>query len=310
MFILMSCDNFDSTINIVKTNQKCHSDCLFEYKYSTSTSCMLVNNGDYLEIKTDGNDTLLFNKMNMGIVDVRVYQPSIHLFNGSSADGEIIIQQSGGGSNLLVCIPIMAEASSGPSTTFFSQIMPYIPSEENQPQSVNVSNWSLNQLINYNVPYYYYLGAFPYEPCNGKVSVIVYDIKNAAKITSKDMEYLTSAISATAASNVVNPNQGLLIYNEKGAQDPEGSGDDDFDIVNCIPIDGMDVGPDGSPDSNSSSGSIFNKINTKNDYILIIGLFLAGLVLTYFGVYLVMPWMVHKYTGSYSGSGIRKGAAN
>ena len=186
----------------------------------------------------------------------------------------------------------------------------YIPSEENQPQSVNVSNWSLNQLINYNVPYYYYLGAFPYEPCNGKVSVIVYDIKNAAKITSKDMEYLTSAISETAASSVTDPNQGLLIFNEKGAQDPEGSGDD-FDIVNCIPIDGLDDGGAGDVSGpSSSSDSIFNKINTENDYVLIIGLFLAGLVLTYFGVYLVMPWIVHKYTGSYSGSGIRKGAAN
>ena len=240
-----------------------------------------------------------------------MYRPSIHLFKGTPADAEVVIQHSGGGKNLLVCIPVVVQNSTGPSSMFFSQIMSYIPSTENEPQVVNVSNWSLNQLLNYNVPYYYYLGSFPFEPCNGKVDVIVYDLKNSAKITHSDMSMLSSAITDTANSTIANPKNGLLIYNNKGAEDPENKGGD-FDIVNCVPIDGMDDGTGGTggtsvKNSSGSSNSIFNKINTKNETVMIIGLILAGLFLIFSFVYLIMPWLVHKFTGTFSGSGASGG---
>ena len=164
----MSCSNYPSTINIIKTDQKCDANCLYSYDYNPTSSCSVISKSNYLEIQTDGSDYVKFNGVNMSVSQVRMYRPSIHLFNGSVADAEIIIQHFGNGKNFLVCIPIEVNDGSGPSNLFFKQIMPFIPVTKNKKQVINVNKWSLNQILNYGSPYYYYLGAFPYEPCNGK----------------------------------------------------------------------------------------------------------------------------------------------
>jgi hypothetical protein len=166
-----------------------------------------------------------------------MYRPSIHLFNGSVADAEIIIQHFGNGKNFLVCIPIKVNDGSGPSNLFFKQIMPFIPVTKNKKQVINVNKWSLNQILNYGSPYYYYLGSFPYQPCNGTNYIIVFDIKHSAKINAEHFKMLISHINSISKSKETLQKE-ILMYNENGATNKKG-GSTEYDIVNCIPITGI-----------------------------------------------------------------------
>ena len=107
---------------------------------------------------------------------------------------------------------------------------------------MNVSNWSLNQVLNYNTPYYYYLGPFPYEPCNGRQSTIVFDLQHSAKINQSDFDMLESQLTETPRPTIRQNSTEMLIYNSSGTKEPGASGAD-YDIVECVPIDGMDDDP-------------------------------------------------------------------
>ena len=279
----MSCSSYDSTINITRTNQNCDADCMYAYKYNTHSSCILNNRGEYLEIKTDGPDDVKLNGLGMSVSQVRLYRPSIHLFNGSQAAAELIIQHGGAGQNLLVCIPIQINTGSGPSNKFFQQIIPYISSTKNEAQTVNVSNWSLNQVLNYNTPYYYYLGPFPYEPCNGRQSTIVFDLQHSAKINQSDFDRIESQLTETPRPNIHQNSTEMLIYNSAGTKEPGASGAD-YDIVECVPIDGMDDDPD-----SSQSGSMWGKLTAPTGFTAIIFYFLIGLVVCWLIVYFFIP---------------------
>jgi carbonic anhydrase len=289
----MSCSSYDSTINITRTNQNCDADCMYSYKYNTNSSCILNNRGGYLEIQTDGPDDVKLNGLAMSVLQTRLYRPSIHMFNGSRAAAELIIQHGGAGQNLLVCIPIQINTGAGPSNKFFTQIIPYVPSTNDEPQTVNVSKWSLNQVLNYNVPYYYYLGPFPYEPCNGQQSTIVFDLQHSAKINQSDFDLLEGQISQTPSpqSKIRQNSTEMLIYNSAGTKNPTDDGSSDYDIVECVPLTGMD-----DKDS-KKKGSMFGKLSSPTGGTAIFAYFIIGLIVIYFLVYVIFPAFVHKFTG-------------
>ena len=299
----MSCPSYDSTINITQTNQNCDADCMYSYKYNTHSSCILNNRGEYLEIQTDGPDDVKLNGLGMSVSQVRLYRPSIHLFNGSQAPAELIIQHGGAGQNLLVCIPIQINTGNGPSNKFFTQIIPYISSTKNEAQTVNVSNWSLNQVLNYNTPYYYYLGPFPYEPCNGRQSTIVFDLQHSAKINQSDFDLLESQLTETLRRpNIRQNSTEMLIYNSAGTKDPADTGGADYDIVECVPIDGMDDDSD-----SSQSGSMWGKLTAPTGFAAFMVYFLIGLVGSWLTVY-VFPEMLWGGGGGGGGGGSGTGA--
>jgi len=296
----MSCSSYDSTINIIQTNQNCDADCMYSYKYNTSSSCILNNRGEYLEIQTDGPDDVKLNGLGMSVTETRLYRPSIHLFNGSQAPAELIIQHGGAGQNLLVCIPIQINTGSGPSNKFFTQILPYVSSTKNEARTVNVSNWSLNQVLNYNIPYYYYLGPFPYEPCNGRQSTIVFDLQHSAKINQSDFDLLEGQISTTPSpqSKIRKSSTEMLIYNSAGTRTPTDSGGVDFDIVECVPLTGMEDGGSGGGGGGGKNGSMFGKLSSPTGSTAIFAYVLLGLIVIYFLVYVIFPALVHKLTGT------------
>jgi len=262
-----------------------------------------VNRGDYLDIQTDGPDEVKWNGLAMSVTQVRLYQPSIHLFNGSQAAAELIIQHGGAGQNLLVCIPIQINTGAGPSNKFFSQIIPYISSSHGESQNVNVSNWSLNQVLNYNVPYYYYLGTFPYDPCNGSNNIVVFDLQQSAKMNQSDFDILSSQLSKTSVPKVSPKSTGMLIYNSSGAQNPTqlGGTSDDFEIVNCVPISGMDDSTD------DTQGSMWGKLSGPTGPTAIIAYIFIGLFLWCFIVFVLYPLIRDKLIGGGGGGGAAGG---
>ena len=285
----MSCSNYKSTINIVSNkinNQKCSADCAFSYKHNENSSCKIINRGEYLEIKTDGSNKVTFNNETKTISSIRVYQPSIHLFDGKQVDAELIIQYGGGGQNLFVCMPVQAADGRGKSNSFFSKFVPIISGEKNITQIVQTSAWTLNDVLNYEIPYYYYLGTFPYKPCNGFASVIVFDIKNSAKINTSDLDLIKSYISKTPKPSV--GNDGYLMYNEHGPINPDNpDGNNEYDLVDCHEVTGLPENDDKSSDKTSTFHTMFSGGPESHGAIFLY--VILGLILISVLVFFVFP---------------------
>jgi carbonic anhydrase len=187
----MSCPNNEATKLKTQQEDKCKENCNFNFKYNSNSTCKLINKGDYLEIKTDGKNNVAYNSQGLGLDDVRLYVPSLHTFDGKHTDAELILKHSGGTKNFMVCLPIKTNNGGGDSVNFFKQFAPHIPLEKNSPTTVNVKNWSLNDVMPApKTPFYHYIGDSPYPPCNMQATMIVFDNKHASVINASDLELI------------------------------------------------------------------------------------------------------------------------
>lgn len=246
----MSCKS--NPVNIRDTQQICKQDCSYQFSYNKNSSAVVSNLVDYLDIKVDGANTVKFNSYTINLHDVRLYQPSLHLFDGQQADAELIISHSGYGNNVLVCVPIKAGDGKGASNDFFSQIMEHVPPKSDNntksSQNVNVVNWSLNDVVPVGT-FYFYIGQYPYPPCNGKNNTIVFGLDNAAKINSKDLSLLktlTNPVRYTQEQTLgsVASRTPLLMVNSTsgggGAVGPNTKNQGYYIFDQCQAIDGLD----------------------------------------------------------------------
>jgi carbonic anhydrase len=264
----MSCKSNPVNINN-KTKQICKQDCSYQFNYNKNSSAIVANLVDYLDIKVDGSNTVKFNSYAVNLQDVRLYQPSLHLFDGQQAAAELVISHSGYGNNVLVCIPIKAGDGNGKSNNFFSQIMQHVPPKTDNKtksnQNINVTNWSLNDVVPSGT-FYFYIGKFPYPPCNGKNNIIVFDLNSAANINSKDLELLKTLINPVQYSQdqtlgSVAARTPLLMVNRAatggGAAGPSSSGQEYYIFDQCEAIDGMEDEAKKSPPTISPSWVTF-----------------------------------------------------
>tara|TARA_B100000795_G_scaffold270070_1_gene262473 strand:+ start:1243 stop:2169 length:927 start_codon:yes stop_codon:yes gene_type:complete len=244
----MSCTS--NPVNLKKTKQICKEECSYEFNYSKTSSPIIANAGDYLDINVDSKNSVKFNTIDVTVPktdSVRIYQPSFHLFAGKQTDAEIvIIHNNPMGDTLLVCVPITARSGKGVSNSFFSQIISHAKpnSKDKTGVNVNVSNWSLNDIVP-NAPFYFYIDAFPYKPCNGKANIIVFGTSHTATINPDDLKKLQSLITPldyTKAQKIggAATNKPLIMHNNDGSKGP-GSIDNGYYIFDeCETITGMD----------------------------------------------------------------------
>jgi len=241
----MSCSS--NPINIKNTKEICREDCSYSFQYNPNSSAIISNMGDYLEIQVDGKNTVKFNSIDVTVTDVRIYQPSFHLFGGKQTAAEVVIQHKNPmGDSLLVCIPVIAKDGRSASNSFFSKIIPNISNEDKSPQTVNVRQWSLNDVVP-SSQFYYYVGSYPYKPCSGQVNIIVFGLDSTATINSSDLKTLKTLIdpiSYTKAQTIggASNKEVILMKNPVGSQGPD-SKDNSYYIFNdCEAITGMDEG--------------------------------------------------------------------
>jgi carbonic anhydrase len=245
----MSCSS--NPVNLKKTKQICKEECSYEFNYSDQSSPTVANVVDYLAINVDSKNTVKFNTIDVTVPkmgSVRIYQPSFHLFAGKQADAEIVIFHSNKNSNdtLLVCIPITERDGKGKSNSFFSQIIPHAKpnSEDKTAVNVNVSNWSLNNIVP-SAPFYFYIDVWPFAPCTTISNIIVFELRHAATINSDDLKKLQLLITPLDYTKkqklgMVKPkNAQLIMYNKDGSRGP-GSEDYGYYIFgDCEAITGM-----------------------------------------------------------------------
>ena len=128
-----------------------------------------------------------------------MYVPSLHKYNGNSADGELFIYHTNitGGSDLLVCIPISRSHGTQENATLqLEAIMSEMKNTGNrmgEQSTIKGLKFNLNDFIP-KKGFYTYSATLPYYPCNGCITYIVYDKSDASIYLSnsvlKDIKHI------------------------------------------------------------------------------------------------------------------------
>ena len=306
----MSCPNNEATKLSTRQEDKCKENCSFNFDYNKNSSCVLTNKGDYLEIKTDGTNNVTYNSQNIKLDDVRLYIPSLHTFDGKYTDAELILKHGAGGNNVLVSVPIIAKKGTGHSPMFFSKIVPYIPSEKGETATVNVSNWSLNDVMPApKTPFYTYKGDSPYPPCNMQATMIIFDKDHASTINPSDLNLIKKNIKSTT-SNTTSGNkegfiggiregfrEGLVTYNENGANNNEKE-DDTTQAMECTEYYDTDPTPGSSGSSGKTSNISIDWSQLLESPYFIGGIILLVLIVGFIFIKFVLPKIFAKLNDS------------
>ena len=234
----MSCPNSTAPIDISlsKITGKCDLKCSYRFHYSNS-SCVATNRGDYISISYDKSSSppVLYNATGYNVQEIRLYTPSLHSYNNSKTDGELIVVHTSntGAVPLLVCIPIKSNNTSSDSALFFNTLIDTVASSapsEGESTTVNVSKFNLDFLVP-KKPFFSYSATEPYQPCSENVDYIVFATLQASLDMMPDtLTTLQTIIQSNPYDIKTGPS---LFYNEKGAG--QGSAGDDI-YIDCQPV--------------------------------------------------------------------------
>jgi hypothetical protein len=182
-------------INISKQNisGKCDLKCSYNFKYS-ETNLMAKNNGIQIALTTDSNKIppVTYNNQKYNVTNISIVSPSIHLFNGSTAAAEIIINHTPiqGGSQLNVAIPITSSSESSTASTLITQVIQSVSSNApaaNETTNLAISGFTLQDIVP-SKPFYSYTSA------SDNTDFIVFDITNAIPLSSSTISTLQQII--------------------------------------------------------------------------------------------------------------------
>lgn len=232
----MSCPNSNAPIdiNMSKIVGKCDLKCSYSFHYNNS-SCVATNRGDYISLSYDKSSSppVQYNSTGYDVKEIRIYTPSLHSFNGSKYDAEmIIIHNSMTGANpLLVCIPIRNNNTSSLSATFLQTLVDTMannaPAEE-ETTTINFPKFNLSYFVP-KKPFFSYSATEPYQPCSESVEYIVFNV--TLDITTDTLTKLTKIIKSNPYDVKTGPN---LFYNERGANN---TGSNNGEIyIDCQPV--------------------------------------------------------------------------
>jgi len=247
---IIDCPNATAPVNIAmnKVTGPCSLLCSYNHKYGIY-SPNVTNKKSYLSLNYSGKtNPVTYNNVNYNVNEIRIYQPSLHKYNGLLADGEILIIHGGSGKNLIVSIPFKVGSKTDKGSVQLSSILEEsalrTPNEK-ESVTLTLGDFSLDNFIPDKKPFLSYSGTLPYSPCNGSYSYIVYDITNALNITNNLSKKLQKIIQYTS----VEIKTANLFYNKQGAN---ANKSDNAEIyIDCQPV--------------NEEGELLVKENTSSD---------------------------------------------
>uniref|UniRef100_A0A6C0E8J7 Alpha-carbonic anhydrase domain-containing protein n=1 Tax=viral metagenome TaxID=1070528 RepID=A0A6C0E8J7_9ZZZZ len=152
-----------NTMNITQRSVygKCNLKCSFSSKYEISNSSA-TNNDIYVSVSYDKQSMppVVFNYQKYNVSTIKIYSPSLHSYDGTKVQGEIIIEHQPvtSGSVLNVCIPIVQSSDNSKAGQIVSQIIEKVsanaPSKGNTTK-LNLDSFTLQNIIP-NKPYFNY----------------------------------------------------------------------------------------------------------------------------------------------------------
>jgi len=233
----MSYKSSNSPIDIDKESTlTCIEKCDYTFDYGTSSTIISAKR-NYYSIKYDSSvSNVVYNSKKLEIIEIRVYSPSLHTYNGVHAIAELVIIHSGFGDNLIVCIPIKIEDNSN-NAQIFNILEENRGNLQSNKTSINSSKtWSLNDIVPTKKGFYSYKGNFLDKPGNGKWNYIVWHVEDYGVVMNKKTGRILFPRSGSSAYYDKNKNiikKGKCYYNKVGAKRV---GSDDGEIyIKCSP---------------------------------------------------------------------------
>lgn len=235
----INCENATAPMNISKKKIQgpCSLLCDYNHKYGIY-SPNVTNKGRYISLNytnTDPHDPVTYNDLRYTVSEIRLYQPSLHTYNGAKALGEILIIQGGNGKNLITSIPIIEGGKSDKGSHQLSDII-FEASQRitNKGESMTFSGgkFNLDNFIPNRVPFFAYTGTLPFKPCNGKYSYVVFDIEHALNLPKKRITQLQNMIESVTVDSKIGEN--YLFFNKDGANAKLNNKDQIY--IDCQPV--------------------------------------------------------------------------
>jgi carbonic anhydrase len=202
----------------------CDQKCAFTYNY-TNTSCVGKNLETALNFSIDTANfyPVLYNTFNYSVENMYLCSPSIHTYNGSLADAEIIIKHVpvSGGNNLIICVPIKNTNANTKAAQLLGSLINssarLIPSAGGS-AIMNISNFNLTTFMD-KKPFYSYTGSAIVGNCSNMADYIVFSIKDFyCDIISDDLATLKKLIKPVGLTTKSPISSGInLFYNKVGA---------------------------------------------------------------------------------------------
>jgi carbonic anhydrase len=251
----MSCPNATAPIDISisKIVGKCDLKCSYSFHYSNS-SCIATNRGDYISISYDKTSSppVLYNATGFDVKEIRLYTPSLHSYNDSKTDGELVIVHTSntGAKPLLVCIPIKNNNTSSVSAMFFKTLIDTVASSapsDGEATTVNIPKFNLDLLVP-RKPFFSYSATEPYQPCSENVDYIVFGpLQGSLDMMPETLTKLQSIILSNPYDVKKGPN---LFYNDKGPSQGGAGGGEIY--IDCQPVGSSDESTEVVTDMGSS----------------------------------------------------------
>lgn len=234
----------------------CFKKCHLQYDFK-KTEVRGSNKGTYISIKLSNNDVgVRFSSTNtplcqnggessLVVQEIRIYRDSLHTYTSKKvkANAELIIllSNSTGGKNAVICIPISTVNGTLPSATGqLTNIVRYISrvgNNQGEGGLVRGLNFSLNNFIPKNKGFYHYVASLPWDPCDKCTDYIVYNLSDASiNLDNKTMFILNKIISKNNIVNTggdIDTNKLGYSYNKRGAI--FGFGNNDNIWISCHP---------------------------------------------------------------------------
>jgi hypothetical protein len=231
----------NQNINISSNNVsgKCDLKCAYNFKYLESNSTA-TNNGVFIRLSYDNNSVppVTYNNQRYNVSHIQIVSPSIHIFNNSFANAEIIIvhEPINGGSPLHVSIPIISSVDSSTASNLITEIINIVST--NAPRrgdstNLNINGFTLQDIVP-EEPFYAYNSS-------NNTSFIVFDILYAIPLSSSTLNTLRRIIQPyrlptagnrlflnSSGPNVTSNNNNSGIYISCR---PTGSSDEDTKVI-------------------------------------------------------------------------------
>lgn len=270
---------------------ECINKCIFWYNYAGKpSSCNIANEINKLTVPYDGGGDIMYNSDTFEPLNVRIFSPSLHTYDGAQAEAELILEHTSKSSSmagLLVCIPISTNAPRTNASVILETIIDNAPRLENERASVSINNFNLNNIIP-SAPYYTYSGPLPYDGCMPD-SVYQYIAFHPTKdgALNIDLPHLEKLSDLIAYSNVaaVEPSESTpVFFNPKGTTQNGFNGEDQI-YIQCQP-----AGESEETKVYKEPSSPFKKSGKDNEVIKIIVFIILGAAFIV-GSYLLMNYL-------------------
>ena len=231
-----------TTIDISPKNVygKCDLKCAYNFNYSGSNSTA-KNNGIVISLTYDNSSVppVIYNNQKYSVSKLNLYSPSLHLFNGSKTNAELIVEHVpvAGGDPLYVCVPIVQSNNSSTASSLLTQVIQGVSSNapsNGDSTNLNLSGFTLQDIIP-KKPYYSYAnttsGVSGDYLVFGKFEAIAIDEKTITTLGEIITEFPLDMIGDKLFYNPNGPNndvgnQGIYISCQ-----PTGSSEEKIDVT-------------------------------------------------------------------------------